>query len=140
MNGGVLLWIAVYDQRTHYIQKMALLCLFGTVLLEQFYTLIKGSKTIGQVGVQCCISIVYFLVFLLLSHISGEQFGMGDVKLIGIQAMRYSWMTYLLILATAFFLCSLYVFVGMVFRRWKKKDTVAFVPFLAGSIGLYMLL
>lgn len=136
----LLLWIAVYDQKTQCISRLALYSLLILLIFEQLLQFWQGSVTGEQLVVRIGMSLLFYFGFLLVSVLTKQQFGMGDVKLIGILALHYEVGIYVSILLTAFFLCNLYAIFGILVRRWKRRDTIAFVPFLTGSILIQMLI
>lgn len=95
--------------------------------------------SITQLGYKTILSsVIMFAVFFILSVITG-QFGMGDVKMLFFMGFGIPIYRILNFIFMAFFLASCYLLVMFLFRRYKRKDTISFGPFLIMSFLLTIL-
>lgn len=130
----LLLWkIASEDRRTKSISNrnctmLLLLGVFSAVVMPKIplWERVEGAL------------IVSVPMFLLTILIPGA-FGGGDIKLMAAAGVLLGWPRTLLALCIAVFAGSIYVAVRMFKKRLKRKDTVAFGPFLCVGIAVAFL-
>ncbi len=83
------------------------------------------------------------LVFIIISRVSGESFGYGDSILITIMGFFVGFWDILGLLMGAFSMAAVFSAVMMIRRRFSRKTSFPFVPFLAAAyiggmlIGVY---
>ena len=73
------------------------------------------------------------LVFLFISRISGEAFGYGDSILILIMGIFVGFWDILYLLMAAFSMAAVFSVFLMIRRRFNRKSSFPFVPFLAAA-------
>ena len=73
------------------------------------------------------------LVFIIISRVSGESFGYGDSILITIMGIFVGFWDILGLLMGAFSMAAVFSAVMMIRRRFSRKTSFPFVPFLAAA-------
>ena len=71
--------------------------------------------------------------FLIISRISGEAFGYGDSILILIMGIFVGFWDILYLLMAAFSMAAIFSVFLMIRRRFNRKSSFPFVPFLAAA-------
>lgn len=118
-----LLVLSAIDLRWKKVSVRSLLILLGIVILMQILCGREEPQVMLAGGV--CGS-----VFLLLSWITKESFGYGDSILILILGIVTGGWNLLWILFAAFLLSSIYGCVMLLRKKYTKKSTFPFFPFL----------
>ena len=132
--GILLLILSVKDIRKREVPTwlvvsggiLAVLC----KVLEQAVNDIPGMLVGAAIGT----------LFLLVSRITREALGYGDSMLIvGLGLYLGLWkMLYLLVIA--FFSAAVFSMAGIIIKRFTRKTTIPFIPFLAvGYLGVWVL-
>lgn len=70
-------------------------------------------------------------LFFGISYLTRESIGYADSWLILLLGVYLGFPRLMLLLTCAFLGAALLALVGMVFKWWKGKETIAFIPFLA---------
>lgn len=71
--------------------------------------------------------------FLIISKVTEEAVGYGDGLLIGVLGIYLGIWELFCLLVTAFFLAALYAAIIMMRRKFRKKASFPFVPFLGAA-------
>ncbi len=128
---GVLLLLAWLDIRKRTLPGSLLLVCGAAALLYQvgarelpFYLPLGGALFGGA--------------FLLLSRVSGEQFGYGDGAGILILGIYLGLWDVLAVVLTAFFLLALAVIPLLAVTKMSRKASLPFYPFLASAYVIFL--
>lgn len=152
----VLLFFA-YDISGFYLQLIDLFfSLIAIALIDIRWRIIPNyvviSTLLSQLAMSCMVAMIHptiwnlilsavmLIVLMIISKISGEQIGMGDVKMITVVALVYgiSFMVYSLIISMLIMLVTAIPL--LVFKKIKLKSEMPFAPFYAIGASVYIIL
>lgn len=126
-----LLSVFIIDYKTHLIPNVLIVILFiiGLLILIPefvFYRNTFVSKLLSSViGLLCCI-----VLFYILSRLTKEGIGMGDVKLIATMGWLIGIADTLLITTISLFVCAVVASISMCVKKKNVHDQVPFGPFM----------
>lgn len=130
-----LLIVAIIDGKTHEIPNRIMI----TLLISQLIVVICVSNTYPYIW-NVLISIVILLLLMLVSKISKEQIGMGDVKLIVILNLIYGLSFTLYSMIISLFIMLLFIVPCMIRKKVNLKSQIPFAPFYTAGVIIYILL
>ena len=130
-----LLIVAIIDGKTHEIPNRIMI----TLLISQLIVVICVSNTYPYIW-NVLISIVILLLLMLVSKISKEQIGMGDVKLIVILNLIYGLSFTLYSMIISLFIMVLFIVPCMIRKKVNLKSQIPFAPFYTAGVIIYILL
>ena len=140
--GLLLIPAMIIDAKTHRIPNALVLCGlgFGAILLPfEFFLCRQDFVTVlltGAIGLLVC-----GLAFYLMSRLTKDGIGMGDVKLIAAMGWILGFATTFAAVLFAMILCSITAVVLLLTKIKKKNDAVPMGPFLFfGYIAMIILL
>lgn len=132
---GILLLLLLYesycDIETRSVDMPSVVISLAVIIPLRIITCIIN----GEIG-SFFVGIVIGVVFLGLSKLTKEAIGLGDSALIGVIAVAVGGDKCMKVLIIAVMAAAIYGVVLMTRMRRNKKDTMAFVPFLAGSFTI----
>ena len=127
--GGILIYIAINDYKTHKITNRSL-----------FTLLVIGMGATWQQSLLIADRIVGILLcsapLLIISMRRPGAFGGGDIKLLAIAGGLLGWRGGLLALCAGFLSGGLYSAIMLAAGKMKRKDQVALGPFLCLGIAI----
>lgn len=137
----VLFAAMIIDSKTRLIPNLLILIAFGLGVLILVIEFIFcrdefiDSLIMSIVGFVCCA-----VLFYVLSRLTKEGIGMGDVKLISVMGLLLGLSTTLMSVLFSLILCTV-ASVGLLFGKKKNKtDRIPFGPFMFfGYILMFML-
>ena len=130
-----LLIVAIIDGKTHEIPNRIMI----TLLISQLIVVICVSNTYPYIW-NMLISIVILLLLMLVSKISKEQIGMGDVKLIVILNLIYGLSFTLYSMIISLFIMLLFIVPCMIRKKVNLQSQIPFAPFYTAGVIIYILL
>lgn len=110
-----------------------------TLLVSQLVSAFTCAQT-GIGWLSAVVSIIVLLVLMLVSRMTNEQIGMGDVKLIAVMNLIYgiSFILYSMIFAM---ICMLVCTIPLlILRKISMKSSLPFVPFYFIGVIIYTIL
>lgn len=118
-----LLLCSVSDIRTKRISTKVLI---GMSLVLVVFRLLADYKTI----VAAVYGMGIGVIFLLISRFTKEAIGYGDSWIILLLGGYLGGEKLLLLITIAFFFAGLVSLAGFVWKKWSRKYTIPFIPFL----------
>ncbi|WDV46944.1 A24 family peptidase [Clostridiaceae bacterium M8S5] len=115
-----LMWIVVVDLEHKLVPNNITLILFIVGLVFVYI-----NKDITKL--MCCV--VLTLLLTIISYITNNAFGMGDVKLLGVMCL-FVGLDVVNIVMIASLLCSFLVAIFTFFKKVSRKTEIAFTPFI----------
>ncbi len=94
----------------------------SAAMWEHPYALQQGRTIIS--------GLLFGVVVMIFSGISGGRMGMGDAKLLGVTAMTAGWQFTFLVFAAALVFSCLYSLFLLIIQKKELKTEIPFVPFL----------
>lgn len=137
----MLLAAMIVDQRSHQIPNSIVLSAYigGAVLLglEFLFQSETAGKTLlsGVIGAACCV-----VLFYVMSRMTKEGIGMGDVKLISAMGWLLGFVSTIIAILFALVICTLAAVVLLLAKKKSKNDCIPFGPFLFFGYVIMMLL
>ena len=128
-----LLIVAIIDGKTHEIPNRIMI----TLLISQLIVVICVSNTYPYIW-NMLISIVILLLLMLVSKISKEQIGMGDVKLIVILNLIYGLSFTLYSMIISLFIMLLFIVPCMIRKKVNLQSQIPFAPFYTAGVIIYI--
>lgn len=136
----MLIFSTVIDYKTHKIPNWLVLSFFieGTVLLV--VEIILNSDDFLAVIVRCAAGLLFCLVlFYILSRLTKDGIGMGDIKLISVIGWIIGLSSALISILFSLICCSVVTAFLLATKRKKKTDSIPFSPFiLAGYLAMFL--
>lgn len=135
-----LLSAAVFDYRTHLIPNFLVIAMLlsGVVILGGEFLLDQSQFATAMLfaagGVVVC-----FPVFYLLSRLTRNGLGMGDVKLISAMAWLLGLEVTLFCVLFGLILCALTSISLMLMKKKSRTDFIPFGPFIFGGYLILLL-
>lgn len=137
----LLLAAGVTDAATHKIPNLLVGIAFLTGAVLLVWELLSPGARVGALvltygaGALCCA-----VLFYVLSRLTRDGIGMGDVKLIAAMGWLLGFMDTLLGVLAALLLCMGAAIPLLVWKKKNKSDTLPFGPFLFfGYMGILLL-
>ncbi len=90
----------------------------------------ESGNVVTEVFVPHAIGLLIGLLFVLISHLSGGNFGMGDALIFCICGAAVGYKMLLIAAVSAFLLGALYAVAMFAMGRFNRKSSFAFVPFI----------
>lgn len=137
----ILLSAMIIDSKTRLIPNVLILCSLGigALLLLLEFIFVRDTFLISLLmsiaGFICCV-----VLFYVLSRLTKEGIGMGDVKLISVMGLLLGLSSALMSVLFSLILCTLASIVLLFGKKKNKNDRIAFGPFMFfGYILMFIL-
>lgn len=114
--------------------------MISTYMLGDRYGVIKRSLIYEPDPVNILLSLLPGIILLIISFISREAIGRGDVYVVSLLGFMTGIDRILAILLISMLSCGIFGLAYMVMRGKSRKDTLPYVPFLLGAYILTMLI
>lgn len=136
----LLLLIAGYDYKTHYVLDVFLIVLFGACLCYFLYRVLYLKwDFIPYLSSVICFVLFFVLLRIIMSKIlKKEAMGLGDVYVIGIMALVLEPFEFVLAILIASVCGCIISFMRIKSNKGSRSDEIAFCPYLC--FGFYMIL
>lgn len=127
----ILLSAMIIDSKTRLIPNVLILCSLGIgallLLLEFIFVrdTFLTSLLMSIAGFICCV-----VLFYVLSRLTKEGIGMGDVKLISVMGLLLGLSSALMSVLFSLILCTLASIALLFGKKKNKNDRIAFGPFM----------
>ena len=123
----------VYDSQLkiipNYIIILLVLAKLGISLAQYIY----AKSSLVEIGISCIIAIVCILVLAIVSVITYNGIGMGDIKLLAAigftGGVTVIWSTLLFALV----ICTIVTVICLIGRKKTMQDSLPFAPFIMGG-------
>lgn len=137
----ILLSAMIIDSKTHLIPNLLIHCSLGIGVLLLLLEFILARDTfltsllMSVAGFICCV-----VLFYVLSRLTKEGIGMGDVKLISVVGLLLGLSSTLMSVLFSLILCTLASIVLLFGKKKNRNDRIAFGPFMFfGYILMFIL-
>lgn len=137
----VLFSAMIIDGRTRLIPNILILIALGLgalIILSEFIfcrNVFWGSFIMSIAGFLCCV-----VLFYVLSRLTKEGIGMGDVKLISVMGLLLGLSTTLMSVLFSLILCTVASIILLFGKKKSKTDRIPFGPFMFfGYILMFIL-
>ena len=136
----LLLLIAGYDYKTHYVLDCFLIILFVLCFIYFLYRVLvlKEDFIIYIISVICAILFFVLLRVIMSKIMNREAMGLGDVYLVGIMALILEPFEFVLAILFASLFGSIISIIRIKTNKDDRTDEIAFCPYLC--FGFYMIL
>ena len=136
----VLLLIAGYDYKTHYVPDLFLVLLFVACLFLLGYRLLFLDYDFIPYLVSVVLSVLFFVILRLIMTkiLKRESLGIGDIYVTGIIAIVLDPIKIVIAMLIASVLGLLIAIIVIVSKKGNRSDEIAFCPYLC--FGFYMML
>ena len=140
--GLLLLSAMIIDAKTHRIPNVLVLCGLGAgAVLLPFEFWLRRESFVSTLLMSVGGLLLCGLLLYILSRLTKEGIGMGDVQLIAVMGWLLGMVRTLSALLPAMLLCSIVAVVLLVVKKKSKSDTIPMGPFLFfGYIAMWLLL
>jgi prepilin signal peptidase PulO-like enzyme (type II secretory pathway) len=81
-----------------------------------------------------------FIVFFLISLLTKEKIGMGDVKLIGVISLFVEGSNIFYVLFFSLIMIFIFSIGGLLLKKVNLKTQLPFVPFLTAGVVVFLIL
>lgn len=137
----VLLSILIIDGYTHLIPNVTVAVLFGIGAVMLAISWIMNGKAALNTLIMSVLGLLICLVlFYVMSRLTKEGIGMGDVKLIAALGWSIGLEAALLTVLFALLICTVAAFILLFGKKKNGKDRVPFGPFMFfGYISMLLL-
>ena len=122
-----LCWLAVQDVREKSLSFWKLVAGAGVFLL---WRLLEGR------GLPQLVDMLPGVYCLSLSLLSRQQIGIGDAIVLLVLGICCGWRNCLAVVFVALILAGIWGMAGIYRKRYKRKDTLPWLPFLAAAYGI----
>jgi Flp pilus assembly protein protease CpaA len=124
--------MAYIDIKTKTVNQYLVLCL---AIIGLIYCFLREDAAF-YIPIFCCI--IFFLLSLAANKMSNGQLGFGDVKVITVFALIFSYPNIFTVLIYSLVTCLAYGLFIMIFKKKSLRTEIPFVPFLA--IGNFLMI
>ena len=114
--------------------------MISTYMLGDRYGVIKRSLIYEPDPINILLSLLPGIILLIISFISREAIGRGDVYVVSLLGFMTGIDRILAILLISMLSCGIFGLAYMVMKGKSRKDTLPYVPFLLGAYILTMLI
>ena len=114
--------------------------MISTYMLGDRYGVIKRSLIYKPDPINILLSLLPGIILLIISFISREAIGRGDVYVVSLLGFMTGIDRILAILLISMLSCGIFGLAYMVMKGKSRKDTLPYVPFLLGAYILTMLI
>ena len=125
--GVYLCWLAVQDVREKSLSLWKLAAGAGMLLL---WRILRGM------GLPEVPDLFPGILCLFLSLLSRQQIGIGDGVVLLLLGLCCGWRHCLVVVFVALVLAGAWGMAGLCRKRYKRKDTLPWLPFLAAAYGI----
>ncbi len=130
-----LLIVSVVDIKLRIVPNFIVICLAASQAVAAFTYAMTYISLLNAI-----ITIVIFLLFMLISKLSKEQIGMGDVKLLAVVNLFYGLSFVIYSMLFGMIAVLIYSVPMMIAKKMNLKSQIPFVPFYTIGAALYVIL
>lgn len=139
---SILYAIAIIDWKTYKIPNIFVFGLFGVGLVLLIVEILVSADNMLLLLIEKFTGLIICVVlFYLLSRLTKDGIGMGDVKIIATIGWIQGFSMTILAVMFSLFICSVVASFLLIMKKKDKSDKIPFGPFLfLGYISLLMLM